>query len=210
MKILSIFVKRFNNIKHLKLKGFWKRKKTPEDSATEESKIDFSAVSLQDFQRMIKYGKPFDTIGQYKSKAFIELPYGVVKKDLPLLQKQGLDQEAIELLLECQFEKVDLSKVSGNEFISFLLWIKEQREFINTIERNNLSSDPEPELSAAGIHRLDEFGSYVTIDSLSSGNILNHAEIEKLPYYKVYEKLKLDKIQREIEKAYGEIIKNKK
>lgn len=192
------------------MKLFWKKKKPIVIPVDDQSKIDFSTVTQKDFERMIKYGKPSDTIGPYKSKAFIELPYGVVKKDLPLLQKQGRDQEAIELLLECQFEKVDISQVSGNEYLCFLLWVKEQREFINNIEMNNLSSIPKPELMAAGIERLDEFGSYVTIDSLSSGNILNHSKIEKLPYYKVYEKLKLDKIQREIEEAYAEIIKNKK
>lgn len=189
---------------------FWKKKKPIEIPVDDRSQIDFSTVSHKDFERMIKYGKSSDTIGPYKSKAFIELPYGIVKKDLPLLQKQGRDQEAIELLLECQFEKVDISKVSGNEYLCFLLWVKEQREFINNIEMNNLSSMPKAELMAAGIERLDEFGSYVTIDSLSSGNILNHSKVEKLPYYKVYEKLKLDKIQREIEEAYAEIIKNKK
>lgn len=189
---------------------FWKKKKQEEPKIKQESKVDFTTVSAKDFQRMIKYGKPSDTIGPYKSKAFIELPYGVVKKDLPILQKQDLVQESIELILNCQFENVNFSLVSGNEIICFLLWIKEQQEFINMIEQNNLSSEPDAELAAAGIHSLDEFGSFVTIDSLSNGDILKHSEIEKLPYYKVYEKLKLDKIQREIEKAYNEIIKNKK
>lgn len=190
--------------------SFWKKKRTTEAPIEENSKIDFSTVSLKDFQRMVKYGKPSDTIGPYKSKAFIELPYGVVKKDLPLLQKQDLIQDCIELILNCQFDNVDIFKVSGNEFLQFILWINEQQEFINTIEKNNLSSIPKAELMAAGIQRLDEFGSYVTIDTLASGDILKHEKIEKLPYYKVYEKLKLDKIQREIEEAYIEIIKNKK
>lgn len=200
MKILSIFVKRFNIIKP----------KESKEIPLENSKIDFSTVSLKDFQRMVKYGKSSDTIGPYKSKAFIELPYGVVKKDLPILQKQDLIQDSIELILNCQFDNVDLSEVPANDFLRFILWIHEQQEFIYTIEKNNLSSELEPELAAAGINRLDEFGSYTTIDSLASGDILKHEEIEKLPYYVVYQKLKLDKIQREIEKKYVEIIKNKK
>jgi|GEM_PF-2963863 len=188
---------------------FWKKKKPIEKFETDPSKIDFSTVSLKDFERMVKYGKSSDTIGKYKSKAFIELPFGMVKKDLPLLQKQELLQESAYLILECQFGKVDLSGVSGNEFLQFLLWIREQQSFLSMIEKNNLSSPPEPELMAAGIDRLDEFGSYVTIDSLAKGNILEHERIEKLPYFKVYEKLKLDKIQRDIEKAYLEIMKSK-
>jgi len=188
---------------------FWKKKKPIEKFETDSSKIDFSTVSLKDFERMVKYGKSSDTIGKYKSKAFIELPFGIVKKDLPLLQKQELLQESAYLILECQFGKVDLSGVSGNEFLQFLLWIREQQSFLSMIEKNNLSSPPEPELMAASIDRLDEFGSYVTIDSLAKGNILEHERIEKLPYFKVYEKLKLDKIQRDIEKAYYEIMKSK-
>ena len=188
---------------------FWKKKKPIEKFETYSSKIDFSTVSVKDFERMVKYGKSSDTIEKYKSKAFIELPFGMVKKDLPLLQKQELLQESVNLILECQFGKVDLSGVSGNEFLQFLLWIREQQSFLSMIEKNNLSSPPEPELMAAGIDRLDEFGSYVTIDSLAKGNILEHERIEKLPYFKVYEKLKLDKIQRDIEKAYLEIMKHK-
>lgn len=189
---------------------FWKKKKTVKEPVKTESKIDFTTVSMKDFQRMVKYGKPTDTLGPYKSKAFIELPYGVVKKDLPLLQKKDLIQDSIELVLKCQFDNVDLSEVPANDFLRFILWIHEQQEFIYTIEKNNLSSEPEAELVAAGINRLDEFGSYTTIDSLASGDVLKHEEIERLPYYVVYQKLKLDKIQREIEKKYAEIIKNKK
>lgn len=189
---------------------FWKKKEVKQETIEEPFTLDLSEVSIEDFKKMMKYGKPSDTIGNYKSKPFIKLPYGVVKVEVPSLLNANKPEEVIKTVLSCQFDQVNLSNVTGNNCIQFILWIKEQLQFISIKEEQNLYSPPKPELLAAGIQRLDELGSYVTIDSLADRKLLDHDRISNLPYYQVYKKLKLDKIQREIEEAYIEIIKNKK
>ncbi len=179
----------------------------PEDFV---NSIDINTLTMKDFNRILKFGKSQDFIGKYKSIGFLELPYGLIKRELKLLQKQEKFYEMIEAVLKFQYPNLNLSKASGNEQMAFLLWIREQLEFINAIELNYLSSDPDPKMVAAGIMELDELEALPTIDQLAQGNILNYQAIEALPYYRVYEKLKLEKKLRDINQRYEEIVKNAK
>lgn len=195
---------------------FWKKKPSKNITAEpspeaeqEQAGFNMESVTLEDFQRMVKYGKSSDTIGIYKSKPFIELPYGVIKKDLPLYQQKELVFETVELILGCQYEKLNLSKASGNEILQFLIWIKEQQEFIMNREAEHLTSEPEPEMAAAGVDRLNIHGEILTIDSLAQRDILKHELIEKMPYYKVFKKLLIDKEIRDFEKRYAKIMEQK-
>ena len=192
------------------MKAFWKKRKKPvEAPAAEVGEFDFNKVHQNDLKLMLKFGNPSNIIGNYQSKPFIELPYGIIKKDLPAYQKNDLVLESVELVMQCQFPEFKVKKASGNEIVSFLLWIKSQQEFIYEIEKQNLQSEPEPEMLAAGLHKLNDFGDMVTIDSLAKGSILEYDKIEALPYFKVYEKLKLDKVHRDIEKNYSKIMEEK-
>lgn len=162
------------------------------------------------WDNILKYGKASHKIGELESRPFIELPYGLIKIDLPALQKKQDMEGMVSLIMKAQFPEFSVADVSGNQIVSFLLWIRDQQEFISQIEQNYLQSDPEPEMMAAGIHQLNEFGDMVTIDALAKGDILKYDEIKALPYYKVYEKLKLDKVNRDIEKRYQKILSKKK
>ena len=173
-----------------------------------ENKFDIDNLTTKDFNRILKFGKAKNSIGKYESKKFIELPYGLVKRELPLLQKEAKFQEMVLAVLNCQFDDVNINDISGNDLMSFLLWIKSQLEFIFAIELNYLATDPDPKMVAAGLHRLSELGELPTLDQLAQGDILKYDLIEALPYFKVYEKLKLEKITGEIRKNYEEIIKN--
>lgn len=195
---------------------FWKKKQTiiePEQTeAPGQQRLNLQAVSFKDFQRMVKFGKASDRIGKYQSKPFIELPYGIVKKDLPLYQKKELLYESVELILGCQYADLDLSFASGNEILQFLIWMKEQQAFIKDREEQHLVSEPDPDMAAAGIDQLNVHGEVITIDSLAKGDLLKHDLIEQLPYHKVFKKLLIDKDIRSFEKRYAKVIeaKNKK
>lgn len=167
-------------------------------------------ISESDFKRMLKFGNPSNKIGIFESTPFIELPFGLIKKDLPALQKKGDIIAVVNLVMQFQYTNFDAENESGNDIISFLLWIRDQQEFINHIEQTNLHREPKAEMLAAGIHRLDEFGVYATIDNLAGGDLLKHSEIESMPYFKIYEKLKLNKVQQEIEESYQKIIEKKR
>lgn len=166
--------------------------------------LGFKGLSMEDLELIKKYGKAKNSLGGYVSKPFIELPYGIVRKNLPTLQKKEMHMDYILLILEAQYPKVNLAGVTANEIMAFMLWIKEQQEKIYKIEETYLSSEPDPIAIVAGIHRLNEFGALSTIHQLAGSDPLKHAAIEALPYYKIYEILKLEKINKEISKAFAE------
>lgn len=204
-KIKSIF-KKSSILTRSSIDNFTKK----EVESSENNKIDFSGITANDVDMMMKYGKGSNKLGKWESKPFVELSYGLVKKDLPALMKQNDLEGTINAVMSSQFKDFKISKCQTTEVIGFILWIKEQMNFIDTIEAKFLYREPKPEMLAAGVHRLQEFGVLSTIDALAKGNILNYEKIEALPYYKVYEKLKLDTIHSDIEEKYNEIIKNKK
>ncbi len=205
--IKPLFAKIKSVVSKITGKHFKKKKKESNNYENDNSVISESSAS--DLNLMLKYGKANNKIGKYVSKKFIELPYGLVRKDLPNYHKQELLEESIELIMKAQFDDFDINKASGNEIVSFLLWIKEQIEFIKTVEENNLQSDPEPEMLAAGIHRLNEFGIATTVEKIAKDWNYTPEQVEQTPYFKIYEKMKMDKIQSEINKNYQKIMEEK-
>ena len=61
----------------------------------------------------------------------------------------------------------------------------------------------------AGIHRLNEFGIATTVEKIAKDWNMKPEEVEAIPYFKIYEKMKLDKVQGEINKNYQKIIEEK-
>ena len=169
--------------------------------------INLTGINQTQLDYIFKYGKGSNKLGQYESLPFVDLPYGVVRKDMITLQKKDLHAEAIMLLLGCQHDNINLKGITQNDIFSFLVWVKKQHDKIFNMEKFYLKSDPDPHMMAAGVHRLDEFGALATIHALAMNDISKHAFIEGLPYYKVYEVLKLEKVQKEIQKAYAELTK---
>ena len=158
---------------------------------------------------VLKYGKASNKVGKYESESFINLPYGVVKIDLPNAQKSDDVKDIINVILQSQFEDFEAEKQSGNDLMYFLLWIKEQQEFIYNVEEQNLKSDPEPELISAGIHRLNEFGEDGTLESIAKDWNITPDEVREKPYHVIYRKMKKDKITKDIEKTYQKIVEEK-
>lgn len=193
----------------MRLKNIFKRK-AKAVTAPADPHLGFKGLSMSDLDLIQRFGKASNTLGGYTSKSFVELPYGIVRKDLPTLQKREMHLEYITMILEAQYDRVDLRGVTANEIMSFMLWIKKEQEKIYKIEEMYLSSDPDPLAVASGIHQLDEFGALSTIHQLAGSDPLKHAAIEALPYYKVYEILKLEKINRDISKKYNELSKKPK
>jgi len=199
-------------LRYLKnIRGEKKATSVPPEALDEDSPLvlNLSGVTQAQLDYIFKYGAGSNTLGKYECKKFTELPYGVVRKDMITLQKRDLHAEAIQLLLECQYPKVNLKGVTQAEIFNFMVFIKKQHDKIFNMEKFYLKTDPDPHLIAAGVHRLDEFGALATIHTLAMNDISKHPYVESLPYYKVYEVLKLEKVQKEIQKAYAELVKPK-
>ena len=175
-----------------------------------ENEIMLDNLSAEQFDFILKYGKPSNKVLDYEAADFVSLPYGLIKRELPTLLKQAKFYKCVELVLKHTYKDLDLSKATGNELMAFLLWIRQQLDRLSILELNYLAQDPDPKMVAAGIHKLNEMGELPTIDNLAGGDILKYEAIEALPYFRVYEKLKLNRIWSDINKNYEEIIKNTK
>lgn len=194
----------------MKLFRFLRRKDRINNSTPKEEsplELNMAGITQAQLDYIFKYGAGSNKLGKYECKSFMELPYGIVRKDLITLQKKDLHIEAITMLLECQYDKVELKNISQNDLMSFIVFMKKQHDRIFQREKFYLKTDPDPHLLAAGVHRLDEFGALATIHTLANNDITKHKEIEAMPYFKVYEVLKLEKVQKEIQKAYAELTK---
>ena len=75
-------------IRSQKYKPLYKTEPENGDKNYQSGKLDFNNVDPHELNLMLKYGKPGNVIGQYQSKPFIELPYGIVKKDLPAYKRK--------------------------------------------------------------------------------------------------------------------------
>lgn len=161
---------------------------------------------MNDIDLILNYAQVKDHIGGFTSKPLIKLPYGLIKVEIPEIIKAGTLEEVAEAVLKHQHETFNIKDHSEADIMPFVLWVKNQIEHIANLEAKYLQSEAEAEMVASGIHLLDEFGALTTIDSLAGGDILKHEAIKALPYFVIYQKLKLDKIQNEIKKRHEKII----
>ena len=167
-------------------------------------------LNSSDIELMFKYGKSSNIVGGFESVSFMELPYAMIKRDIVYLLKENSINEVLELIFKPQFKSFNINKVKEAEKISFIIWINEQLERIFKIEEQFLQSEPEPELIASGIDRLNEFGINPLMEKIAKDWNKTPEEIEQYPYFKIYQKIKMDKVQSEINKRYQKIIEEKK
>ena len=168
-------------------------------------------ISQTDFDKMLKFGKASNKVAGFTSKRFVELPYGLVKIDLPnmQMQKEPDVMGIVELIFKEQYPEFDISDATGNEIVSFMLWVKSEQEFINRLEELNLSSEPEVELLAAGINEMNQFLGWNAVRALAKEFGKDPFEVKDWEYHKVYLFLKMDTVSAKIDKKYRKIIEEK-
>jgi hypothetical protein len=146
-----------------------------------------------------KYAKPSNTINGVVSTRVEYLGWWFVKEELPQLLIEG----QIETILKAFFD-IDID-IENQQVINFIIFVQNELVRLNEFEVKYLSSQPEPELVGAGIHKLNVFGNVATLESLSS-NVLDWENLMKLPYDTVLKKLMINKTKNDIEKSYNKIM----
>jgi hypothetical protein len=155
-----------------------------------------------DFNFILEFGKRINKLDDIEINSLIHLPYKFIKKDLPLLFQNNEFQIIAEKIIGKPIVK------DNDKIINFALWVSDELKKINENEKV-LSSDPEPEMIAAGINKLDVFDIYGVARSLTN-DVLKVNEILELPYSDVFMALYYNKTTNDIQKAYQEIIRKKK
>lgn len=164
-----------------------------------------------DFEILMKYSKRSNKVFSVELPMLIYFSYRFVKIDLPELLGSGNIEEILNLICkEKNIEYNQQSNITASELISFVLWLKDEVEIVQRLEQEHLSSQPDNDLIAAGIHELNELGEINVIDQLAGGDILKWELVEQLPYYKVFDKLKKNTVEAKVNKEYQKIISKKK
>jgi hypothetical protein len=66
--------------------------------------------------------------------------YGIAKINTPKSLEAGYVQSAVSAVVKTQYPNFNINKHEINEIPAFLIWIKEQLEFIISIEPENLNT----------------------------------------------------------------------
>lgn len=173
-------------------------------------KIDdaLNTITEQDFIFILKNGKRSSKINGHDFKSLINFSLRFVKETLPNLLKSGkfgkIIVEAFKDVGIGMFD-CDVDRINNNEILYFILWLKDQLELWNLNELNYLSSEPNIELSGAGINELDKFGVMNVVDALAGGDITKHELIWKMKYGNVFDKQWKSVIESKIQKKLSKV-----
>lgn len=167
----------------------------------------FENISKNEFELIVKFGKRSNNLFGVDVASIIYFPYRFTKIDLPELLQEGNIEEIINII--CKEKEIEKKEITQQETISFVLWLKDEIEAIQQLESRYLQSQPDPDMIAAGVNDLNEFGELNVIDSLAGGDILKWDEVGKLPYHKVFDKLRKNIIEKKVNANYQRIITTK-
>lgn len=168
----------------------------------------FENMTKEEFNFLIEFGVRNNILFGMEVPMLIYMPYGFVKIELPEYLSTANVYEIINRIAKLQ--NIEETETDTKELIAFILWIKDEFEAIRKLESEHLSGSPDPDMLAAGVQELNELGEINVIDSLAGGDILKWEAIEKLPYYKVFDKLKKNMVENKVNKNYHKIISSKK
>jgi len=174
--------------------------------------LSIAKLSENELKNLIDNGKRVSKVDGFEFESAIHFSYGFVKEIIPNLIKIGNFEKLIASAFRDRgigYQDNEIRWLDHNSLLQFVLWIKDEIEAINELEKNYLSSDPESDMISAGINDLNQFGLLNTIDQLAGGDILKWNEIRKLPYSVVFDKMYKNTIEGNIQKKMNKIMTSK-
>lgn len=157
-------------------------------------------MTSEQFSFIAKNGKRSNKIFGREFQAIIYYSYEFVKIDLPELLAKGDINGTVKRAFEEIRIKYSRKSAPISKTLPFVLWLKDELERVYELEKEYLTTPPDPKLLNAGIKDLDELGELNVIDSLAGGDVLKWDEIMKLPYHKVFDKQRKSVIESNINK----------
>lgn len=164
------------------------------------------SIPPKDFKKLLKYGTRSPHLGKHTAKELIYYPYRFVKQTLPDHLSNGKFEEILTYL----FKISKPSKIKPQKVLPLILWLYDGLKRIGEIEKEFLSSTPEPDMVNAGIETLNELGEFNTIDMLvKEWGVYTHEQIWEMPYEKIFEKQRKMKLENDIQRNLLRIQKDK-
>ena len=167
-------------------------------------------ISPADYKFIKKYSKRTGRLCGVTLDDITDLPWDVLKHEVPALFESNQLENAIHLVLKHYKKNITFTTVTkqkNSSKLMFLLWLRDQYTIINDVETKYLFTPPESKMLQAGIQQLDVLGDINTIDSLAQGDILKWRKIRQMKYSDVFNKQLKNTIESRINKKLIEINK---
>lgn len=122
-------------------------------------------------------------------------------------------KEIVLMVLQEDKAKVtssQLDKADAGVVMSFFYNIINQLTELTQLEKDHLSSSPDPTMLAAGVSRLNNLGEMVTLMGIANDDYFLAKKYGDLPYEEVFWILLYKLVKGDIEKKANEIISKKK
>ena len=165
--------------------------------------VDYISALGEDYSFLDKFAIREGKLLGIHFEDLTEIPFGLLKEEIPELFKVQKYEESIHKLLRTKKKAVPfwrVKKADNQKKFLFLLWVKDQMVKISEMEQTYLHNPPDPKLLAAGLRNLDPLGTINTVDLLAGGDILKWEAIRQLPYSEVFNKLLKNAIEYRINK----------
>lgn len=176
-----------------------------------------SSLTQEDWDFLKNNIKRSSVLLGFDFEPFTHFSFGFVKEDsIDLVNRLDVDgliklafqDRTKQLVFDSDLESID------KQGLSFLFWVIDMLEKIDSLEKHNLSSEPDPKMLQAGISEMSEFGVLNTIDALAGGDMLKWDEVRAKPYHYCFNKqlmnLKHAKIAKRLSKIQYDEAKQKR
>jgi hypothetical protein len=143
---------------------------------------------------------------------FLAQPFGFVKDMQEYMNYQGLNWEDFftEMSKKTGEATDSIVKRSLFDLQRARIYIRDEIEKINTLERTQLGHTSDSDEERAGIDVFNKFRSFIQFDKLAQGDIRRFKEIEEIPYDICFTKLLLDAEKYEFDKRLNKVRSSKK
>tara|TARA_R110002012_G_scaffold190633_1_gene358212 strand:- start:20035 stop:20592 length:558 start_codon:yes stop_codon:yes gene_type:complete len=157
------------------------------------------------YWKLQSFMKPIAKFGRYDAKRLGEMAFGDVTSIKHAIQKPDYDSliqifNSVFGIKESQFLNAPVT-----DFLSALTWLRLSVSELIKKEYNALKTEPDQDMEAAGVHRLNIFNEMNTLIAIGQQYNKSPEEIETWKYNLVFALMLHNKIQSEVQKSYAEI-----
>lgn len=169
-------------------------------------------INHEQWEFLFKNGKRSSELNNHNFQSLCYSSFRFVKETAPDLIKQG---EFEKLIYKCFIDRkififeVDIHYFNFNDCLYFLFWIIDELKYWVQMEQTHLASDPDFDMLAAGIDKMNIFGELNTIDVLAGGDILKWDLVKSLPYKDIFDKQLKSLKESQFQKEYAKVMNNK-
>ena len=186
------------------------------------TKIKFVPDEFEKPEHLLVNGKKIPYVKDIKEKTFGQKIYfqDVVNNNTNDLNSILLDIVAIFSQpyideLEFDINKIDktkelLKEVFFVDLYSTAIGYLSQLKKIVEEEAKTLSVKPDNNQILAGVKMFERFGVMNTIKALANNDITKYAEIERLEYNTVYVHMQMNKVQKEFDENYRQVLEQQR